>query len=427
MNYKVKDISKKNQGVMNFNSALHEMPGISRIVNEYEGEKPLKGARIAGCLHMTTETAVLIHALIKLGADVRWCSSNPYSTCDLAAAAIASFGVPVFAWYGQTEDEFNWCKEQVIKGMPDWIPNMVLDDGAELTCYISKKYPEMWQAIRGITEETTSGLFELKKLNNAKALTVPAIVVNNSITKSKFDNIYGCHESLIAALKESTGMLLAGKVATVVGYGDVGKGCCRALRGNGVRVQVVEIDPISALQACMDGFSVVDMENACANTHIFITATGNKHVIDANHFMKMKDRAVICNMGNFNNEVNVDYLLSCPVTELTPKLKACDVAKDKTILLVGNGAPANLACVGGHSSFVMSTSFSNQMLAQIELWCNAKNYHAGIHSIPRILDEKIANYHLDLLGATLSFLTEEQSEYIGVNKNGPFKPDFYRY
>ncbi|MCG9681726.1 adenosylhomocysteinase [Vibrio sp. Isolate23] len=427
MKYKIKNIEQGIEGQNNINLAFYEMPGLSQIVEGSCTEKPLTGARIAGCLHMTTETAVLINALTDLGADVRWCSSNRFSTCDAAAAAIVENGVPVFAWYGQSEEEFAWCKEQVLKGDPNWTPNMILDDGAELTSYLSEKHPEMWEGIRGITEETTSGLFELNKLEKMGKLYSPAIVVNNSITKSKFDNIYGCHESLVDALKAATGMLLAGKVATVIGYGDVGKGCCRALRGNGMRVQVVEVDPISALQASMDGFEVVNMDHACSNSHIFVTATGNRHVIDTKHFKLMRDRAVLCNMGNFNDEIDVETLNTLPRTELTTTLSSYKVSRDKSIFLVGNGAPANLACVGGHSSFVMSTSFSNQLLAQIELWCRAEDYAPGVHSIPRTLDEQVARYHLEHLGAKLSVLSEEQAQFIGVSTDGPFKPDFYRY
>jgi adenosylhomocysteinase len=427
MKYKIKNIELSSAGQININQASYEMPGLSQIVEQYKSEKPLSGARIAGCLHMTTETAVLITALINLGAEIRWCSSNRFSSCDAAAAAIAEKGVPVFAWYGQSEEEFDWCKEQVLKGDPNWVPNMLLDDGAELTSYLSENHPEMWASIRGITEETTSGLFELNKLHHKGELVAPSIVVNNSITKSKFDNIYGCHESLIDALKAATGILLAGKVATVIGYGDVGKGCCRALRGNGMRVQVVEVDPISALQASMDGFDVVNMANSCTNSHVVVTATGCKHVIDTPNFTSMKNRAVLCNMGNFNNEINVESLNKFPKTELTSTLSSYEISSNKSIFLVGNGAPANLACVGGHSSFVMSTSFSNQLLAQIELWCKSEVYQVGVHSIPRSLDEQVARYHLDHLGAKLSFLSQEQAQYMGISTEGPFKPDFYRY
>ncbi|MDE1473793.1 adenosylhomocysteinase [Xenorhabdus bovienii] len=428
MNYKIKNIELCTSGEMKIELAMKEMPGLGSLIDLYRNkDKPLLGARIAGCLHMTVETAVLIHTLQALGADVRWCSSNRYSTCDKAAAAMVARGIPIFAWYGESEEDFKWCMDQVLFGEDSWRPNMILDDGAELTSHICLNYPSLLDGIRGISEETTSGLFELRKLEIKGLLSRPAIVVNNSITKSKFDNIYGCHESLIHAIKNSTGLLVSGKVVTVVGYGEVGKGCTKALRGFGARVQVVEVDPISGLQAAMDGYNVVTMDNACKNSHLFITATGNKHVISYNHMLSMLDGTILCNMGNFNNEIEIEALDKYPSKKASETLEQYTLKDNKRIFLMGFGAPANLACAGGHSSFVMSTSFANQVMAQLELWSKYSEYEATIHTLPRILDEQVARLHLDHLGVQLSFLTPEQADYIGVNKSGPFKLDFYRY
>ena len=425
--YKVKDISLAQAGRLQIDLAEDEMPGLMATREEYKDSQPLKGARIAGCLHMTVQTAVLIETLTSLGAEVRWSSCNIFSTQDEAAAAIAAAGIPVFAWKGETEEEAEWCIHQTIKGPNDWVPNMILDDGGDLTAIIHKDYPELMADIKGISEETTTGVLFLKKMEEEGRLKAPAINVNDSVTKSKFDNKYGCRESLVDAIRRATDVMLAGKVAIVCGYGDVGKGSAQSLSSQGVRVMVTEIDPICALQAVMDGYEVVTMEDATPRADIFVTTTGNKDIITVDHMREMKDRAIVCNIGHFDNEIQVEPTRNMKWTNIKPQVDEIEFPSGKRIILLAEGRLVNLGCATGHPSFVMSASFTNQTLAQIELWNNHGEYENKVYVLPKHLDEKVAALHLDKVGAKLTKLSQEQADYIGVPVNGPFKGDAYRY
>lgn len=425
--YKVKDISLAEWGRKEIEMAEAEMPGLMALREEYGPKAPLKGARIAGCLHMTIQTAVLIETLQALGAEVRWSSCNIFSTQDHAAAGIAAAGTPVFAWKGETEEEYEWCIEQTIKGPDGWRPNMILDDGGDLTKIMHDDYAELFDDIRGISEETTTGVLRLYEMEKAEKLLCPAINVNDSVTKSKFDNKYGCRESLVDAIRRATDLMLAGKVALVAGFGDVGKGSAESLRNAGARVLVTEIDPICALQAAMEGFEVVTMENAAPRADIFVTATGNKDVITADHMRLMKDRAVVCNIGHFDNEIQVEPLRNMKWTNIKPQVDEITFPNGNRVILLAEGRLVNLGCATGHPSFVMSASFTNQTLAQIELWNNSENYENKVYVLPKHLDEKVAALHLDKVGAMLSKLSQEQADYIGVTVDGPFKKDDYRY
>jgi adenosylhomocysteinase len=425
--FKVADISLAKSGRMAISLAETEMPGLMSLRAEFGKKKPLKGARIVGCLHMTVETAVLIETLVELGADVRWSSCNIFSTQDNAAAAIAEKGIPVFAWKGETEEEYEWCIEQTVKGPGGWSPNLILDDGGDLTRLIHDKYPEMFKDIRGISEETTTGVHRLYQMEKAGKLLAPAINVNDSVTKSKFDNVYGCRESLIDGIKRATDVMIAGKVAVVAGFGDVGKGCAKALVGMGARVIVTEVDPICALQAALEGYQVTTMEEVVEYADIFVTATGNVDIITIEHMRKMKDRAILCNIGHFDNEIQVASLQNYKWTEIKPQVDEIEFPDGKRIILLARGRLVNLGCATGHPSFVMSASFSNQVLAQIELWENHKNYAKKVYVLPKHLDEKVATAHLGKLGVKLTSLTKQQAEYLGVEKNGPYKPEHYRY
>jgi adenosylhomocysteinase len=425
--YKVADIRLADWGRKEISLAETEMPGLMALRKEYGKSQPLKGARIVGCLHMTIQTAVLIETLTALGAEIRWSSCNIFSTQDQAAAAIAAKGIPVFAWKGETEEEYEWCIEQTIKGPNGWTPNMILDDGGDLTRILHQKYPAMMKQIRGVSEETTTGVHRLYEMQNAGKLMVPAIDVNNSVTKSKFDNLYGCRESLTDGIKRATDVMLAGKVVVVAGYGDVGKGCASAMRGQGARVMVTEVDPICALQAAMEGYQVVTMDDAASQGDIFVTATGNLDIITLDHMRDMKDRAIVCNIGHFDNEIQVSSLQNMKWNEIKPQVDEITFPGGKRIILLAKGRLVNLGCATGHPSFVMSTSFSNQVLAQIELFTNAKKYQKKVYVLPKHLDEKVAALHLEKIGVKLTKLTAKQAKYLGVEGKGPFKPDGYRY
>ncbi len=425
--YKVADISLAEWGRKEISLAETEMPGLMALREEYAGKAPLKGARIVGCLHMTIQTAVLIETLTALGAEVRWSSCNIFSTQDQAAAAIAATGVPVFAWKGETEEEYEWCIRQTIEGKEGWMPNMILDDGGDLTKMMHDDYPQLMEGIKGVSEETTTGVLRLYEMEKKGDLKVPAINVNDSVTKSKFDNLYGCRESLPDGLKRATDVMLAGKIAVVAGYGDVGKGCADALRGQGARVKVTEIDPICALQAAMEGYEVLTMEDAVADGDIFVTTTGNKDVITVDHMRAMKDRAIVCNIGHFDNEIQVESLRNMTWNNIKPQVDEITFPDGKRLVLLAEGRLVNLGCATGHPSFVMSASFTNQVLAQIELWNNAGQYENKVYVLPKHLDEKVAALHLDKLGVKLTKLTQEQADYIGVSPEGPFKGDAYRY
>ncbi len=425
--YKVADIKLAEWGRNEISLAETEMPGLMALREEFDKSQPLKGARIAGCLHMTVQTAVLIETLTALGAEVRWSSCNIFSTQDQAAAAIAATGVPVFAWKGETDEEYDWCIEQTIKGPNGWTPNMILDDGGDLTKIMHEKYPEVMKNVKGISEETTTGVHRLHDMAKAGTLKVPAIDVNNSVTKSKFDNLYGCRESLPDGLKRATDIMLAGKIAVVNGFGDVGKGCAASLKGQGARVVVTEIDPICALQAAMEGYEVTTMDDVADKGDIFVTATGNIDVITLEHMRKMKDRAIVCNIGHFDSEIQVAALRNMTWKEIKPQVDEITFPDGKRIILLAKGRLVNLGCATGHPSFVMSTSFSNQVLAQIELWKNHAKYGNKVYVLPKHLDEKVAALHLSKLGVKLTHLTKEQAKYIGTDVNGPFKPDAYRY
>jgi len=424
---KVADINLAPLGLNEISLAETEMPGLMAIRKEYSKSKPLKGARIAGCLHMTIQTAVLIETLIDLGAEVRWSSCNIFSTQDQAAAAIASKGIPVFAWKGETDEEYDWCVEQTIQGPNGWVPNMILDDGGDLTRIMHEKYPNFMKDVRGVSEETTTGVHRLKEMEIAGKLMVPAINVNDSVTKSKFDNLYGCRESLPDGIKRATDVMIAGKIVVVAGYGDVGKGCAHAMRGQGARVLVTEIDPICALQAAMEGYQVVTMEDAAPIGDIFVTATGNIDIVTLDHMRAMKDRAIVCNIGHFDNEIQINALRNMKWKEIKPQVDEVEFADGKRLIVLAKGRLVNLGCATGHPSFVMSTSFSNQVLAQIELWNNHKAYEKKVYVLPKKLDEKVAALHLEKVGVKLTKLTKEQSDYLGVSAQGPFKPDAYRY
>ncbi len=430
LNYKVKDITLAEWGRKEIRLAEAEMPGLMAIRAEYGPQQPLKGARIAGCLHMTIQTAVLIETLTALGAEVTWSSCNIFSTQDHAAAAIAESGVPVFAWKGMNEEEFDWCIEQTLFTFKDGKPlNMILDDGGDLTNMVFDRYPELVKDIKGLSEETTTGVHRLYERMRKGTLPMPAINVNDSVTKSKFDNKYGCRESLVDAIRRATDIMMAGKVAVVAGYGDVGKGSAESLRGAGCRVLVTEIDPICALQAAMDGFEVVTMDEAAERANIFVTATGNKKIIRDRHFLKMRDKAIVCNIGHFDNEIDMAWLNTqhgAGKYELKPQVDIYNVNGNEIIVLA-EGRLVNLGCAMGHPSFVMSNSFSNQTLAQIELWNNHSNYENKVYVLPKHLDEKVAAFHLEQIGAKLEKLDPDQADYIGVKVEGPFKPEHYRY
>ncbi|QHI96264.1 adenosylhomocysteinase [Aristophania vespae] len=426
--YKVRDISLADWGRKEISIAEGEMPGLMALRAEYKGQKPLKGARIAGCLHMTIQTAVLIETLIDLGATVRWSSCNIFSTQDQAAAAIAAANIPVFAWKGLTEEEFVWCIEQTIKGPDGWTPNMILDDGGDLTAMMHDKYPEMLKDIRGLSEETTTGVHRLWEMARKGTLKVPAFNVNDSVTKSKFDNLYGCRESLVDAIRRGTDVMMSGKVAVVAGYGDVGKGSAASLRNAGCRVLVTEVDPICALQAAMEGYEVVTMEEGAPRGDIFVTCTGNIDIITLEHMRAMKDRAIVCNIGHFDSEIQVASLRNFKWNNIKPQVDEIELAPNRRIILLSEGRLVNLGNATGHPSFVMSASFTNQTLAQIELWtAKPGTYENKVYTLPKILDEKVAALHLEKVGAKLSKMTKEQADYIGVKQTGPFKQDFYRY
>ena len=425
--FKVKDIELASWGRKEIEIAETEMPGLMQLRKEYKESKPLSGARIAGCLHMTIQTAVLIETLIDLGASVRWSSCNIYSTQDQAAAAIAKENIPVFAWKGETEEEFWWCIEKTIDGPDGWKPNMILDDGGDLTKLIHEKYPEYLNEIKGLSEETTTGVLRLIEMEKEGSLKVPAINVNDSVTKSKFDNKYGCRESLVDGIRRATDVMMAGKVAIVAGYGDVGKGSAESLRNAGCRVLVTEIDPICALQAAMDGYEVTTMDDACKKADIFVTATGNVDVITLDHMREMKDRSIVCNIGHFDSEIQVEALKNNKWSNVKPQVDEIEFPDGKKIILLAEGRLVNLGCATGHPSFVMSASFSNQVLAQIELWKNHKNYENKVYVLPKKLDEKVASIHLDKIGAMLTKLSSKQSKYINVPVDGPYKSDEYRY
>ncbi len=424
--YKVADISLAESGRKAISIAETEMPGLMAIREEYGDSKPLEGANIIGCLHMTVETAVLIETLVHLGADIRWSSCNIFSTQDNAAAAIAAAGIPVFAWKGETEEEYDWCIEQTIIA-DGWEPNMLLDDGGDLTRMMHEKYPEMLANVKGVSEETTTGVLRLRQMEEAGKLLVPAINVNDSVTKSKFDNLYGCRESLLDGIKRATDVMVAGKVAVVAGYGDVGKGSAAALKGQGARVLITEIDPINALQAAMEGYEVVTMEEAAPVGDIFVTTTGNKDIITIEHMREMKDRAIVSNIGHFDNEIQVSALENMKWTEIKPQVDEIEFPDGKRLILLAKGRLVNLGCATGHPAFVMSASFSNQVMAQIELWQNSDKYENKVYTLPKQLDEKVARLHLKKIGANLTRLTPDQAEYIGVDVEGPYKPDSYRY
>ena len=425
--FKVKDISQADFGCKEIAIAESEMPGLMALRKEYKGKKPLKGARILGCLHMTIQTAVLIETLVELGAEVRWSSCNIFSTQDHAAAAIAKKGIPVYAWKGETEEEYVWCIKQTIEGKKDWKPNMLLDDGGDLTALMHKEYKDLLKSVKGLSEETTTGIKALKKMEAEKKLLIPAINVNDSVTKSKFDNLYGCRESLVDGIKRATDVMISGKTAIVAGFGDVGKGSAASLRQNGARVMVTEADPICALQASMEGYKVVLMEEAIANADIVVTATGNKDIVTADHVRKMKDRSILCNIGHFDNEIQVEALRNYKWTEIKPQVHEIELPDKKRILLLAEGRLVNLGCATGHPSFVMSASFTNQVIAQIELWNNSEKYEKKVYVLPKHLDEKVAMLHLNKVGAKLTKLSKDQAYYINVDVNGPFKADGYRY
>ena len=428
LQYKVKDMKLADWGRKEIELAEAEMPGLMALREEFGASKPLAGARIAGCLHMTIQTAVLIETLVELGAQVTWSSCNIFSTQDHAAAAIAQAGIPVYAWKGMTEEEFDWCIEQTLV-FPDGQPlNMILDDGGDLTNMVFDRYPQYVSGIRGLSEETTTGVLRLKDREKNGTLTIPAINVNDSVTKSKFDNKYGCKESCVDAIRRATDIMMAGKVAVVAGYGDVGKGSAASLRGAGARVIVTEIDPICALQAAMDGFEVKTMDNAAPEADIVVTATGNKDIVIGRHFEKMKDKDIVCNIGHFDNEIDVAWLKkNAAKDEIKPQVDKFTLNNGNDIILLAEGRLVNLGCATGHPSFVMSNSFTNQTLAQIELWKNADQYENKVYTLPKHLDEKVAALHLKKIGVELETLTEDQARYIGVAKQGPFKSDEYRY
>jgi adenosylhomocysteinase len=425
--FKVKDISLAEFGRKEILIAESEMPGLMALREEYEGKAPLKGAKILGCLHMTIQTAVLIETLVNLGAEVRWSSCNIFSTQDHAASAIAKAGIPVFAWKGETEEEYLWCIKQTIEGKKDWKANMLLDDGGDLTAIMHKDYKDLLKEIKGVSEETTTGIKALNKMEKDGSLMIPAINVNDSVTKSKFDNLYGCRESLVDGIRRATDVMMSGKVAIVAGFGDVGKGSAASLRQSGARVMVTETDPICALQAAMEGYEVVLMDESISKADIVVTATGNKDIVTADHMRNMKDRAILCNIGHFDNEIQVDALKNYKWTEVKPQVHEIELTGGKRIILLAEGRLVNLGCATGHPSFVMSASFTNQVIAQIELWNNYENYENKVYVLPKNLDEKVAMLHLKKVGAKLTKLSKDQADYISVTTEGPFKPNAYRY
>jgi adenosylhomocysteinase len=425
--FKVADINLADWGRKEINIAETEMPGLMAIRNKYSARKPLKGARIAGCLHMTIQTAVLMETLIELGAEVRWSSCNIFSTQDHAAAAMAAANIPTFAWKGENEEEFWWCIDKTIFGPDGWQPNMLLDDGGDLTVIMHEKYPELMKDVRGISEETTTGVHRLNEMMQKGTLLAPAFNVNDSVTKSKFDNLYGCRESLIDGIKRATDVMIAGKTAVVCGYGDVGKGCAQALRGMGATVWVTEIDPICALQAAMEGYRVVTMDQAAPVGNIFVTCTGNLGVISRKHMDQMPDQAIVCNIGHFDSEIDIAGIRELPWENIKPQVDHVIFPDNKRIIVLAEGRLVNLGCATGHPSFVMSNSFSNQVLAQIELWQNQGKYENKVYFLPKHLDEMVARLHLEKIGANLTTLSKEQADYIGVKVDGPYKPEYYRY
>jgi adenosylhomocysteinase len=425
--FKVADINLADWGRKEINIAETEMPGLMAIRSKYSAQKPLKGARIAGCLHMTIQTAVLMETLIELGAEIRWSSCNIFSTQDHAAAAMAAANIPTFAWKGENEEEFWWCIEQTIFGPDDWRPNMLLDDGGDLTVIMHEKYPELMKAVRGISEETTTGVHRLNEMMQKGTLLAPAFNVNDSVTKSKFDNLYGCRESLIDGIKRATDVMIAGKIAVVCGYGDVGKGCAQALRGMGATVLVTEIDPICALQAAMEGYRVVTMDEAAPVGNIFVTCTGNLRVINRKHMEQMPDQAIVCNIGHFDSEIDIAGIRDLPWENIKPQVDHVIFPDNKRIIVLAEGRLVNLGCATGHPSFVMSNSFSNQVLAQIELWQDQGTYENKVYFLPKHLDEMVARLHLEKIGANLTTLTTEQADYLGIKAEGPYKPEYYRY
>jgi adenosylhomocysteinase len=427
VDYKVADITLAEWGRKEIEMAEKEMPGLMALREEYGKTKPLKGARIAGCLHMTIQTAVLIETLVELGAEVRWSSCNIYSTQDHAAAAIAKAGVPVFAWKGETLEEYDWCIEKTLL-FGDKGPNMLLDDGGDMTVMVHEKFPEMLKEILGVSEETTTGVHRLYQMFEEGRLKMPAFNVNDSVTKSKFDNLYGCRESLADGIKRATDIMIAGKSVVIAGFGDVGKGCADSMRGFGARVLITEIDPICALQAAMEGYEVVTMEYAAPIGDIFVTATGNVNIINEKHFTRMKDQAILCNIGHFDNEIGIKWLEdNCKEINIKPQVDKFVMKDGREFIVLARGRLVNLGCGTGHPSFVMSTSFTNQVIAQIELFTKKGQYPIGVHVLPKILDEKVARLHLKKLGVQLTELSDEQAKYLGIEKNGPFKPSHYRY
>ena len=425
--YKIADISLAAWGRKEINIAETEMPGLMALRKEYGQEQPLKDARIAGCLHMTIQTAVLIETLTALGAEVRWSSCNIFSTQDHAAAAIAAAGIPVFAWKGETEEEAEWCIAQTIDGIEGWRPNMILDDGGDLTTLMHNNYPELMADVKGLSEETTTGVLRLYEMVTNGTLKVPAFNVNDSVTKSKFDNLYGCRESLVDGIKRATDVMIAGKIAVVCGYGDVGKGCAQSLRGLGATVLITEIDPICALQSAMEGFRVVTMEEAAPIANIFVTATGNFSIITHAHMLAMRDQAIVCNIGHFDAEIEIASLRQYEWENIKPQVDHVIFPDGKRLIILAEGRLVNLGCATGHPSFVMSNSFCNQVLAQIELWKNSASYKNEVYILPKILDEKVARSHLQQIGVNLTVLTDAQAKYINVPVAGPYKADHYRY
>jgi adenosylhomocysteinase len=425
--FKVADMELADWGRKEIAIAETEMPGLMALREEYGDSKPLAGARIAGCLHMTIQTAVLMETLTALGAEIRWSSCNIFSTQDQAAAAVAAVGAPVFAWKGETEEEFWWCIEQTITGPDGWHPNLILDDGGDLTQIMHEKYPELLDDVRGLSEETTTGVHRLYEMHKAGTLKVPAINVNDSVTKSKFDNLYGCRESLVDGIKRATDVMVAGKTAVVCGYGDVGKGSAASLRNQGARVMVTEIDPICALQAAMEGYEVTTMDASAAAGDIFVTTTGNVDVITLDHMREMKDRAIVCNIGHFDSEIQISELRNYAWHNVKPQVDEVEFPDGKRLIVLAEGRLVNLGCATGHPSFVMSASFTNQVLAQIELWNNTDQYDREVYVLPKHLDEKVASLHLKKLGVELTELTITQADYLGLSKSGPFKPEHYRY
>ena len=425
--FKVRDLALAEWGRKEIAIAETEMPGLMALRDEYGAAQPLAGARIAGCLHMTIQTAVLIETLTALGAEVRWSSCNIFSTQDQAAAAVAAAGIPVFAWKNETEEEFWWCIDRSIEGPEGWRPNLILDDGGDLTAVMHEKRPELMDGVRGLSEETTTGVQRLYEMEKAGTLRAPAINVNDSVTKSKFDNLYGCRESLVDGIKRATDVMLAGKVAVVCGFGDVGKGSAESLRSQGARVVVTEIDPICALQAAMQGYTVGTMDEMAPLGDIFVTATGNVDVITIDHLRRMKDRAIVCNIGHFDSEIQIDALRNYRWHNVKPQVDEVELPDGRRLIVLAEGRLVNLGCATGHPSFVMSASFTNQVLAQIELWQHPERYERRVYVLPKRLDEKVAALHLDKLGVRLTKLNEKQAQYLGVDPAGPFKPDYYRY